>query len=68
MIQDRVTRLGPDLLRQSPGVDAADSDDPVIGQPRVERLGVVPVRRGLAVLVHNQTRRPNLLGLEVPKS
>ena len=60
-------RSAPDLLRQSSRVDAADADDPVVLQPRVERLGAVPVRRRLAVLVHYQARRPYLLRLEVPE-
>ena len=55
------------MLREPPGVDAADADDGVVGEPRVERLGAVPVRRRLALLVHNQPRRPNPLRLEVPE-
>ena len=60
-------RLAPDLLSQFSGVNAGDPDDPVVSQPRVERLGTVPVRRGLAMFIHNQARRPNLLRLEVPE-
>ena len=41
--EDRIARWEPDLLSQSPGVNAADSDNPVVRQPRVKRLGVVPV-------------------------
>ena len=55
----------PDLLRQPPGVNAADADDTVVAEPRVQRLCAVPVRRRLALLVHNQARRPYLLRLEV---